>query len=69
MKHIEAIEAILNKGGAGTGSSDRAAGTTGTSGANASRTTSGSPSGSLSEAQIQQLRTHIAELRKLLAQR
>jgi hypothetical protein len=57
MRHIEAIEAILN-------GSSSAAGTAGTSGsATAKQGTS-----SLNREQIEQIRTHLAALRKALDQ-
>jgi hypothetical protein len=55
MKHIEAIEAILN--GRATGSSPSA--TAGTTGATAT---------SLDREKIEQIKTHLAELRRALAQ-
>jgi hypothetical protein len=56
LNHIEAIEAILNGG--------RAAGATGTSGKEGQ---AGSPS-TLSRAQIEEIRSHLAELRKAMNQ-
>jgi hypothetical protein len=56
MRHIEAIEAILN------GSSETA-GTTGST-ASTSRSTAGASS--LDHAQIEKIRTHLSELRKAL---
>jgi hypothetical protein len=55
MRHIEAIEAILNGGG-----------TAGTAGSTASKPTAGSSS--LDRAQMEQIRTHLAALRKAINQ-
>ena len=57
MRHIEAIEAILN------GSS--AAGSTGTTGSTASKAKTPTAT-SLDRAQIDQIKTHLSELRKAL---
>ena len=59
MRHIEAIEAILN------GSS---AATAGTSGSAESRSKGAAGASSLDRAQIEQIRTHLAQLRKALDQ-
>ena len=58
MRHIEAIEAILN----GASPSEPA---TGTSGSSAKAKSSSSPS-SLDRAQIEKIRTHLSDLRKAL---
>jgi len=55
MRHIEAIEAILNGGG-----------TAGTAGSTASKPTAGSSS--LDREQMEQIRTHLAALRKAISQ-
>jgi hypothetical protein len=55
MRHIEAIEAILNGGG-----------TAGTAGSTASKPTAGSSS--LDRQQMEQIRTHLAALRKAINQ-
>jgi hypothetical protein len=61
LRHIEAIEAILN--GRTTASSDSPAGTAG--GAGGSRATGPT---SLDREQIEKLRTHVAELRRALSE-
>ena len=68
LRHIEAIEAILNGNSAG------ASGTTGTTGMSASGATgtTGAAASSglmLERAQLEQLRMHLAELRRLLNQK
>lgn len=55
MNHIEAIEAILNGGSS-------AVGTTGS----ANKNTKPSSAGTLDRAQIEQIRTHLSQLRKEL---
>jgi hypothetical protein len=55
MGHIEAIEAILNGGG-----------TAGTAGSTGSKPTAGSSS--LDHKQMEQIRTHLAALRKAINQ-
>jgi hypothetical protein len=58
MRHIEAIEAILN---------GRASTTAGTSGSADANRPASAPS-TLDRAQIEQLRTHLNELRRALSQ-
>jgi hypothetical protein len=70
MRHIEAIEAILNGNSAGASG----AGTAGTTGSGTSGTTGTSGAGAasglmLERAQLEQLRMHLAELRRLLNQK
>ena len=63
MRHIEAIEAILN-GGSGS----KTAGTSG-SATGANRPGSANTASSLDRAQIEQIRTHLNELRRSMSQR
>jgi hypothetical protein len=60
MRHIAAIEAILN------GTSAAATGTAGTSGTTTAPTATAGEPLTLSRAQVEQLRTHLSELRKIL---
>ena len=70
-RHIEAIEAILSRGSAGsrsatgTGGAAGTSGTAGTSGA-ATGTAGAGNGGGLDAAQIEQIRTHLNELRRVL---
>ena len=65
MRHIEAIEAILS-GQSAPGASTPSA-TTGTAGSTAGRASAGTTP-TLNREQVDQIRTHLAELRKLLSQ-
>jgi hypothetical protein len=60
VRHIAAIEAILN------GTSAAATGTAGTSGTTAAPTATAGEPLTLSRAQVEQLRTHLSELRKII---
>ena len=70
-RHIEAIEAILSRGAAGsgnatgTGGAAGTAGTAGTSGTATGSAAAGNGQG-LDAAQIEQIRTHLNELRRVL---
>lgn len=71
MRHIAAIEAILNANGAGASSST--AGTTGsatsgTTGTSGSATATTGANLTLTSAQLEQLRTHLAELKRLVGE-
>jgi hypothetical protein len=67
MRHIAAIEAILNASGAGAPSAT--SGTAGTSGAAAGKPASSTGTGlTLTSAQLEELRTHVAELKRLMAE-
>lgn len=73
MRHIAAIEAILNANAAGTpaaGTSGTTTGsTTGTTGSTTSSTTPSTGTGvTLTSTQLEQLRTHLAELKRLVGE-
>ena len=61
MKHIQAIEAILSANTAGAAGATATAGTTGTSAAAAGLV--------LDKAQVEKLKTHLTELRRIIDQK
>jgi hypothetical protein len=64
LRHVDAIEAILGAQSAAQAAAQSTAGTTSTT-PGAPRTTT-SPDMTLTQAQLEQLRTHLSELRKLI---
>ena len=69
MRHIAAIEAILNANAAGTPAATTGrSGTTGSATAGTTTSSNTSAGLTLTSAQLEQLRTHLAELKRLMAE-